>query len=305
MELAQLETLIVVAKTMNFTRASHELGLSQPAVSRQVKSLEEELGEILFERSNKGISLTDQGELVLTYAKDVMGEMQEMKRDIQRASESPSASLTVATDLLSVSGPFRAAREGFQKKYPNIEVFLELKPNHLALIDSLRKGDSDIGISVTREYREGLIAIPYAEVKLIPVIGKNHQMAKETANLRLDRLVNEKWFLMNRESTLRRVVDTAFKKKSFEPAQVYETNDPDLLKDSLLAGEGVGFLPGWSIEKDLSEGVLLPLGLGAEVKVPLYALVPRAGSNEAVPYYLDSILNMPLSGVELTKKKGV
>ena len=68
MELWQLRTFSVVAKTLHFTRASKELELTQPAVSRQIKSLEEELGEKLFVRDKRKISLTAQRRVVLDYA---------------------------------------------------------------------------------------------------------------------------------------------------------------------------------------------------------------------------------------------
>ena len=85
MELTQLKTLRTVAETLNFTQAAQRLGLTQPAVSHQMKALEEELGEPLFLRVKRGVLLSEAGHLALQHARRILDDADELRQRLSGA----------------------------------------------------------------------------------------------------------------------------------------------------------------------------------------------------------------------------
>ena len=84
MSLAQIETFVTVAGTGNLTRASARLRVAQPALSRQIRSLEDELGTPLFERTPKGMALLPQGAVFLEHAKRILADVEAAKSSVRR-----------------------------------------------------------------------------------------------------------------------------------------------------------------------------------------------------------------------------
>jgi DNA-binding transcriptional LysR family regulator len=84
MSLAQIETFVTVAETRSVSRASARLHVAQPALSRQIKSLEEELGTALFARTPKGMSLLPEGEVFLEHARRILADVEAAKSSVRR-----------------------------------------------------------------------------------------------------------------------------------------------------------------------------------------------------------------------------
>ncbi|VTN03970.1 Cyn operon transcriptional activator [Raoultella ornithinolytica] len=120
MLLRHLTCFLAVAEHRSFTRAATALHVSQPALSQQIRQLEELLGVLLFDRSGRQIRLTDSGEVWLTYARRVLQELEEGKRalldveDLQRGTLRVAMTPTFTTYFM---GPLVAA---FYQRYPNI-----------------------------------------------------------------------------------------------------------------------------------------------------------------------------------------
>src|SRR2546428_6970614 len=98
MELTQLRTLREVAETLNFTRAAERLGLTQSAVSHQIKSLESELGEPLFVRAKRGVLLSEGGRAALEHAIRILDEVEALRVRLPGASQAPSGRARSAPD---------------------------------------------------------------------------------------------------------------------------------------------------------------------------------------------------------------
>lgn len=84
MSFAQIETFVTVAETRSVSRASARLRVAQPALSRQIRSLEDELGTALFERTPRGMSLLPQGEIFLEHAKRILADIEAARTSVRR-----------------------------------------------------------------------------------------------------------------------------------------------------------------------------------------------------------------------------
>ena len=143
MDIQQLRAFREVARLRSFSGAAKELFLSQPAVSRQVSSLESEIGLSLFVRMGNNISLTDPGRRLLIYADDILHKLDQATRVIQDLRDLESGTVTIAADdyLSKYFLPHFLAE--FHRRYPNFQLRLITQPQD-GLISLLADGKTDL-----------------------------------------------------------------------------------------------------------------------------------------------------------------
>ena len=147
MELRQLRYFIAVAEESNFSRAARRLHVSQPPLSTQIRSLEEELGVRLLERSNRGVTLTAAGAVLLEEARAVLARLEQAKGKAQRAHRGDTGRLSVGFVSIADYGILPPALKSFRAAFPRVEVELhELTTD--AQIPELGAGRLDLGIAL-------------------------------------------------------------------------------------------------------------------------------------------------------------
>src|SRR5256885_158616 len=122
MELTQLRTLREVAETLNFTRAAERLGLTQSAVSHQIKSLEAELGEPLFVRAKRGVLLSEGGRAALEHAIRILEEVETLRVRLPGAGHAPSGRVRAAAATPALVHLFPGLFESFLKSHPRLQL---------------------------------------------------------------------------------------------------------------------------------------------------------------------------------------
>jgi len=121
MDIKQLQYFIAIAEEKNLTAAANRLHMTQPPLSIQLKQLEQELGVKLFERSNKGMELTDKGNILYKRAVNLVNNMEDIKNEIQETEKGKKGVLTLGINTLSLSGFPELLRE-FHIKYPLVSL---------------------------------------------------------------------------------------------------------------------------------------------------------------------------------------
>ena len=160
MDWDKLKIFHAVAEAGNFTKATYILNLSQPAISRQIQSLEEELKTQLFERHARGLSLTENGEYLFKTAHEVISKLKDVESTLIDKRDKPSGKLTVTT-FVSFGTTWLTPRiQEFMKLNPEIEVELIFDDKELDL--STRQ--ADIGIWARRPKK-----LNYIQKKLIDI----------------------------------------------------------------------------------------------------------------------------------------
>src|SRR5258706_13173030 len=122
MELTQLRTLGGVAETLNFPRAAERLGLTQSAVSHQIKSLEAELGEPLFVRAKRGVLLSGGGRAALEHAIRILEEVETLRVRLPGAGQAPSGRGRGAAATPALVHPFAGPVGSFRKDAPPVRL---------------------------------------------------------------------------------------------------------------------------------------------------------------------------------------
>jgi DNA-binding transcriptional LysR family regulator len=145
--LQQLNSFVTVAEAGGFTAAAHRLGLSQPAVSRAVASLEKELGLPLMVRGRDRVSLTDAGALALTHARELVRHLTLMRTEVAALAGKVTGTLSVAS-LPSVTGTFVAPQlKNFAERHPGVTIRL-LEGSAEEVLDWLDQGAAEAGVVV-------------------------------------------------------------------------------------------------------------------------------------------------------------
>ena len=176
MDFYQLSYFKKVAETRSISRASEELLLTQPAVSKQIKALEEELGEKLFDRIGKKVFLTRTGEVLYAYAEKILRSVQEAKTAVKDMSEECSGELVIGTsDHISLHRlPDLLKR--YISAFPKVDLKLRCHRSE-TILDMVNKNLVDLGVITLPKASFNLVSKTIWEDPMSLVFPKNHPLA--------------------------------------------------------------------------------------------------------------------------------
>ncbi|MEX0566876.1 transcriptional regulator CynR [Raoultella terrigena] len=222
MLLRHLTCFLAVAEHRGFTRAATALHISQPALSQQIRQLEETLGAPLFDRSARSIRLTDAGEVWLIYARRALQDLAEGKRAIHDVEDLQRGTLRVAmmpTFTTYFMGPLVGS---FYQRYPNISLTLrEMDQDRMEAL--LRNDELDLGIAFDGGGSRDIVSRPLLTETLALVVGRHHPLA---AQRRVEReaLSQESLILLSGEFATREGIDRYCRRYGIEPQVRMEAN---------------------------------------------------------------------------------
>jgi LysR family transcriptional regulator, transcriptional activator of the cysJI operon len=245
-----------VAHHLNFTRAAEELFLTQPAVTQQVKALEDEIGVPLFDRSGGRITLTAGGKVLLPFA-DKMKEVSDQafsavaESSGQQAGElAIGASQTIGQYLL----PNFVA--GFVKAYPRIRVIVR-SGNTEAMLDALMAHEVQLALIEGPNQRKDLNIEPFLQDHMVLVVPPSHEWADQ--EVKVDALKQQPLLMREFGSGSRRVVERAIVATGLQKKDLkiqMELDSTEGLLSAVEAGLGVTFVSRWAVRNQLSLGTL-------------------------------------------------
>jgi len=217
-----IQYFIAVANHLSFTRAAAALHVSQPALSQQVRQLEESLGTTLFDRSGRTTRLTDAGEVYLRYAKRAAQELQEAKRAIDDLGDLSRGSLRVGVTPTFTSYLVGPLVEAFHGRYPNITLVVREIAQE-AMEELLLADEVDVGIAFDNGHHLDLEAQALLVETLALVVGKQHPLAT-TASIGLEALNSESLILLSAEFATREQIDSYCRQHNIRPHVQVEAN---------------------------------------------------------------------------------
>ncbi|CAM5411006.1 LysR family transcriptional regulator OS=Streptomyces glaucescens OX=1907 GN=SGLAU_19475 PE=3 SV=1 [Streptomyces glaucescens] len=254
MELRLLVTFEKVATVLSFTQAAAELRYAQSSVTSQVRALESSLGVELFDRLGSRIRLTDAGERLLPYARQIL-ELTEEARSAVAGSEEPSGVLTVGTMESLTNHRLPPLLEFFHHRYPKVRLSLRTTIGDETR-QALRQGTYDLGFLMEREtVHPGLETEVLAVEPLALVAAPGHPLAGRpvgTADLTAQSLLATEPGCAYRDLFERELTSLA-------PVSFMEFGTIEATKRAAAAGLGVSLLPEITVAAELAEGVLVRL----------------------------------------------
>ena len=253
MNLLHLQYFYMVAKENGFTKASKVLRIQQPAISRMVKLLEEDLGLKLFERIGRNVQLTSEGAEVFEYCKKIFGSVEELKNSISQQGHELKGLLTMAASEPVASHFLPRIASTFQKKHPNVHPNIFSGPASL-LFEKLKNGEIEFGLFFhIPELPDKLEIFEKLQIRYHLVIRKDLKKNRSTIES----------FIGSREidDTFTRKFPTLERlKKNFPQAKIrISSNNLTAHREMVLQGLGVSILPEFLVNEDLKIGKLVDL----------------------------------------------
>lgn len=247
--LRQLTVFAAVAKHLSFTRAADELHLTQPAVSMQIKQLEENLGLPLFEQIGKTIYLTEAGSEVFHYFRIIMQQLDELETVLDSLKGMGKGRLLIS--VASTANYFVPTLLGtFCKRYPNVSVSLDVT-NRKILLRQLKENETDLVVMGHPPDMMDLDAAPFMENPLVIVAPPDHPLTKEK-NIPLKRLEKEVFLVREPGSGTRDAAERFFNQHNIHVTTGMEIGSNEAIKQSVQAGLGLGLLSRYTLDMELS-----------------------------------------------------
>jgi DNA-binding transcriptional LysR family regulator len=240
-ELRHLTYFVTVAQKLNFSRAAEALHVAQPAISQQIKALEDELGVQLFDRMGKRVALTRAGEVLLPQAYQILAAVERAANEVRelgqlvRGSASLGAPPTVSTHLL----PARLTQ--FRTLYPGLEVSLR-EAGTESLLAGIEAGQLDLAIVATDHLPALVEMVPFREEDYVLAVGLLHPLSRQRS-VRLADLAGEAFILFPEGYRLREVTLTACRAAGFEPKVALDGGAMQSALEFVAAGLGVALVP--------------------------------------------------------------
>ncbi len=178
MELRQLQTFLALAETGNLSKAARRVHLSQPAVSHQLKGLEEECGVQLFERKTSPLRLTPAGQRLLTLAYEVDRSIREAQRDLARIAQGNAGRLRIAVECHSCFDWLMPSMDAFREGWPEVELDL-VSGFHADPIGLLAEDRAELVIVSQTPKRSGVLYFPLFRYEVFALMAKTHPLARK------------------------------------------------------------------------------------------------------------------------------
>lgn len=260
MEIRQLEAFVAVADSGSFTAAGERVNLTQSTISQQIKALEEELGEALFVRGGRGVTLTAAGEQLMPHARLVLDALAEIGTLFSGPGRVPRGRLRVGAASMATAYLFAPLYERFIATHPHVQLLARATTTTDETIRQVLAGEIDVGFIAVPVSSQAVEVEHVAADEIVLVVGRNHEWASR-ASVTASELEGAPMIAFERGMSHRRTMDELFAEEGVTPQIVSETNDPQMVKSLVEIGLGIALIPRWAVSSEIADGRLHVLSL--------------------------------------------
>lgn len=276
MDLRHLVTFCAVVDRGSFSAAAEDLGISQPAVSAQIRSLEERLGQRLLDRTGR-VTLTEAGQVLETYARRII----ELEADLERAMGEVGDRIAGRLVVGSSTGPgeilLPRLLADFRAEHPDVTVSLVVHDTQ-TICDRVLDGELEIGIVGAARPQRGLEFTPFLRDELVLIAPPDHPLAGSGAITLADLAVTP-LVVQQRGSGVRAVVEEALRAAGHrlpEPVAM-ELGLQQSAKAAVLDGLGVTVISKLAVSREVADGRLVAIPIAGPELARDFVLVRAAG----------------------------
>lgn len=265
MDLRHLVTFRTVVDKRSFSQAAEELEISQPAVSFQIRSLEERLGHRLLDRTGRRVAVTEAGEIVYRYAKRMIGLEAELEREMGEVGSRIAGRLVLG----SSTGPGELVLPrllgAFSRAHPDVRVSLVVSDTQ-TVCERVLDDELEIGVVGAARAQRGLEFEPFMRDELVAIAPPGHHLAgRET--VAVEELAAEPMIMQQEGSGVRAVLEAALRAGGVRDRDLNVAMELGLqqsVKAAVLDGLGITVISRLAVEREVAEGSLVALRLEGE-----------------------------------------
>ena len=258
-----------MARLLSFTKAAESLHMTQPAVTFQVRQLEEYFNTRLFDRTHNRISLTPAGERVYEYAAQIFDLYAKMDNAVRDMTGEISGVLIIGASTTIAEYMLPALLGDFKKKYPDVNVHLKVS-NSDGIVSMVENNDIDLGVIEAPVVNKNLVVENCRHDRLVAVVPPAHELA-DKKKVKVKDLVSHAYIAREEGSGTREVIEEYLTGTGMKPADLsvaMELGSPEAIKGAVEAGMGVSIVSEVTIHKELELGTLISLELDPPLERP-------------------------------------
>lgn len=263
--LNHLRIFYYAARERNLTKAAEALFVTQPAVTMQIKALEQYLEVPLFRKRGKFLELTDEGSVLYKYAQKIFGIVDEMEHALKGFASLTHGSLIIGTTRSFARYLMPKLLSGYQEKFPGIKVSLEVGSS-TEIAEGVAAFKYDLAIVGRIPLPSKVKAIPFKPEEFCVVASPHHPLAKKGA-VSWQELEKEPIIIREPGSGSRHLMLSLMDSRGIKPSVLLEAGSVEFIKEYVIQGRGISFLYKPEIEREAEMSLLKPLKL---VDGPIY-----------------------------------
>jgi len=253
MDFDQIETFLEVARLLSFSRAAEKRFRTQPAISTQIRSLEEEVGAKLLDRSGGKVSVTASGKLFQKFAEDMVEARKTMLTAVAETERVPRGEIVVGANEGTCLHVLPEVFAQFKKQYPDVGVNIR-RSDYAKILESVIDNSVDFGVVSLPVNDTRLTIVPIHRDELVIIVPPQHPLAKmksapiaEAAKYPL---------IMPKIGHTRDALENLFYERKLKPRYTMELDSSELLKRFVAADAGVGFIARSNVLEDVRADAL-------------------------------------------------
>lgn len=240
MELRQLEYFCMISKLNSFTRAAEQMHVAQPSVTTAIQKLESELGLKLFDRSQKKVTLTAEGEIFHRHALSILHKVHETLVEMHDLANISKGAIRIGVPPMIGAYIFPDIFTHFKKAYPGINLFM-FEEGSLSALKKLETAELDLGLIILPAITGTLNSMPVAAQEIVLCVSATHPLAAQTT-VEFSQLRDEDFILLKEDSYHRQAILDRCHQHRFEPRIVFSSSQIQTIKNLAAKGVGITFL---------------------------------------------------------------
>jgi DNA-binding transcriptional LysR family regulator len=265
----RLQVFHTVARLLSFTKAAETLHMTQPAVTFQVRQLEEHFNTRLFDRTHNRISLTEAGKRVFEYSDRIFELYGEMESAVREMTGDVSGVLMIGASTTIAEYMLPALLGDFKKKYPDVNVQLKVS-NSDGIVHMVENNVIDLGVVESPVMNKNLVVEVCRVDQLVAVVSPQHPLANRES-ITIQELLEYPFICREEGSGTREVIGEYMTEQGIHNGQVHltmELGSPESIKGAVEAGMGVSIISYATVQKELKLGTLVSLTLQPSLERP-------------------------------------
>jgi len=254
----QLETFIEVSRLSSFSRAAEKRFRTQPAISSQIRSLEEEVGAKLLDRSGGKVSLTASGKLFLKFAEDTVAARKAAVTSIAETERVPRGEIVVGANEGTCLHVLPEVFANFKRQYPDVSISIH-RADYSRILESVIDNTVDFGVVSLPVSDNRLTSVPIHKDELVLIAPPKHPLAGLKSASAAD--IAQYPLVMPKVGHTRDALEDLFHRHKLKPRYAMELDSSELLKRFVAADVGVGFISRSHVLEDVQANVLAAIPL--------------------------------------------
>ena len=256
MDFDQLETFLEVARNMSFSRAAEKRFRTQPAISAQIRALEEEVGAKLIDRSGGKVALTTPGRAFLEYVDKTLEARRAIIDTLAEMEQVPRGAIVVAANEGTCLHILPEVFAEFKKQYPTVSVKVK-RSEHASILECILDNSVDFGVVSMPVHDRRLTTVLLHRDELVIITSPQHPLALLKTVLVAD--LARQPLLVPKHGRTRDTIEQLFEDQKLRPTISTELDSSELMKRFVAADVGIGFIARSNVRQDVANGTLVEL----------------------------------------------